>query len=128
MHPDLQTCLPRHKADVPAAEAVALRGWPAVEPAVMSLLEWLQDINWPVAQVLAPFFATVGADLAPYVRPVLQSQDDVWKYHIIESVVGRSMSLTQALESELRRLAQSPTPSEHAEELDRVAREALEQL
>lgn len=94
----------------------------------MSLLEWLQDINWPVAQVLAPFFATVGADLATYVRPVLQSQDDVWKYHIIESVVSRSMPLTQALERELRRLAQSPTPSEHAQELDRVAREALEQL
>ena len=94
----------------------------------MSLLEWLQDINWPVAQVLAPFFATVGADLAPYVRPVLQSQDDVWKYHIIESVVGRSMSLTQALESELRRIVQSPTQTEHAEEVDRVALEALEQL
>ena len=128
MHPDLQTCLPRHKADIPAAEAVALRGWPAIEPAAMSLLEWLQDINWPVAQVLAPFFATVGADLAPYVRPVLKSQDDVWKYHIIESVVGRSMSLTQALESELRRIVQSPTQTEHAEEVDRVALEALEQL
>ena len=128
MHPDLQTCLPRHKADVPAAEAVALRGWPAIEPAAMSLLEWLQDINWPVAQVLAPFFATVGADLAPYVRPVLESQDDVWKYHVIESVVSHSVSLTQALEGELRRIAQSPTPSEHAEEVHRVAREALEQL
>ena len=126
MHPDLQTCLPRHKADVPAAEAVALRGWPAIEPAAMSLLEWLQDINWPVAQVLAPFFATVGADLAPYVRPVLESQDDVWKYHVIESVVSHSVSLTQALEGELRRIAQSPTPSEHAEEVHRVAREALE--
>ena len=128
MHPDLQTCLPRHKADVPAAETVALRGWPAIEPAAMSLLEWLQDINWPVAQVLAPFFAKVGADLAPYVRPILQSQDDVWKYHIIESVVSRSTSLTQALEGELRRIVQSPTPTEHAEEVDRVAREALEQL
>ena len=128
MHPDLQTCLPRHKADIPAAEAVALRGWPAIEPAAMSLLEWLQDINWPVAQVLAPFFATVGADLAPYVRPVLESQDDVWKYHVIESVVSHSVSLTQALEGELRRIAQSPTPSEHAEEVHRVAREALEQL
>ena len=126
MHPDLQTCLPRHKADVPAAEAVALRGWPAIEPAAMSLLEWLQDINWPVAQVLAPFFATVGTDLAPYVRPVLESQDDVWKYHVIESVVSHSVSLTQALEGELRRIAQSPTPSEHAEEVHRVAREALE--
>ena len=94
----------------------------------MSLLEWLQDINWPVAQVLAPFFATVGADLAPYVRPVLESQDDVWKYHVIESVVSHSMSLTQALEGELRRIVQSPTPTERSEEVDRVAREALEQL
>ena len=128
MHPDLPTCLPRHKADLSAAKAAALLGWPAVEPLTTALLEWLQDINWPVAQVLAPFFAKVGADLAPYVRPILESQDDVWKYHVIESVVSHSMSLTQALEGELRRIVQSPTPTERSEEVDRVAREALEQL
>ena len=128
MHPDLPTCLPRHKADLSAAKAASLLGWPAVEPLTTALLEWLQDINWPVAQVLAPFFAKVGADLAPYVRPILESQDDVWKYHVIESVVSHSMSLTQALEGELRRIVQSPTPTEHSEEVDRVAREALEQL
>ena len=128
MHSDLQTCLPRHKADLPAAKVATLLGWPAIEPLAMSLLEWLKDINWPVAQVLAPFFAKIGADLAPYVRQVLASQDEVWKYHIVESVISRSMPLTQALESEMRRLSQSPTPSEHAQEVDIAAREALEQL
>ena len=61
MHPDLPTCLPRHKADLSAAKAAALMGWPAVEPLATGLLEWLQDINWPVAQVLAPGLAQQAA-------------------------------------------------------------------
>lgn len=128
MHPDLQDTLPRHKSDLLAAEAIVALGWPAVEPVAMQLLTWLQDINWPVAHILAPFFEEVGADLAPYVRQILETQDDVWKYCVIQAVVGRSVPLARALEVELRRLSLSPTPSEHKEEVDLVAGEALEQL
>lgn len=128
MRPNLQDTLPRHKSDLPAAESVVALGWPAVEPVAMQLLTWLQDINWPVARILAPFFEEVGADLAPYVRQIVQTQDDVWKYYVIEAVVGRSLPLARVLEVELRRLSLSPTPSEHKEEVDRVASEALEQL
>lgn len=125
MRPDLQNSLPTHKSDLAAAESVVALGWPAVEPITMQLLEWLQDANWPVAYVLAPFFESIGANLAPYVLQILQKQDEVWKYYVIQAVVGRSPPLAQALESELRRIAQHPTDGERAEEVDLVAIEAM---
>jgi hypothetical protein len=128
MHPDLQNSLPTHKSDLEAAEAAVALGWPAVEPITMQLLEWLQDANWPVAYVLALFFESVGANLAPYVMQILQTQDEVWKYYVIRAVVGRSPPLARALESELRRIAQHPTDGERTEEVNLVAIEALELL
>ncbi|GAA0766519.1 DUF5071 domain-containing protein [Ideonella azotifigens] len=125
---DLENPLPRHKSDLFAAEAAVRLGWPSVKPMAMQLLMWLQDINWPVAQVLAPFFERIGADLAPHVGQILQTQDDVWKYYVISAVVARSKPLAEALEGELRRIVQCPTDSEHTEEVDRVAAEALAQL
>lgn len=94
----------------------------------MQLLEWLQDINWPVARVLLPLFVGVGADLAPHIRHILHTQDDTWKYYIIDTVVAGSRPLAGALEGELRKIALFPTASEHAEGVDRVASDALVQL
>jgi hypothetical protein len=128
MRLDLQSSLPNHKSDLAAAESAVALGWPAVEPIAMQLLEWLQDINWPVAHILAPFFERVGADMAPYVLQILRTRDEVWKYYVIQAVVARSAPLARALESELRRVAHCPTASEHEEEVDLVASEALELL
>lgn len=120
--------LPKHKHDLAAAESLVALGWRAVEPVAEEVLTWLQDINWPVARVFAPFLAQVGADLAPYVSPILRSDDDIWKYYLIQAVVARSAPLARAVEVELRRMSQQPTASEHKEEVDQVASEALEQL
>jgi hypothetical protein len=128
MRPNLHNSLPLHKSDLAAASSAVALGWPAVEPIVAPLLEWLQDINWPVARVLAPFFECIGADLAPHVSQILQTDDDVWKYYVIQAVVARSEPLSRVLEADLRRIALHPTVSEHHEEVDLVAREALELL
>ena len=128
MHPELLTLVPRDKHDLHNANAVVALGWPAVEPIASQLMEWVQDSNWPVAQVLAPFLATVGSELAPHVRQVLGTSDDTWKYFVIQDVVARSSELARALQAELRRLALEPTPSERTQEVDLVARAALEQL
>ncbi|SRR6266480_1966528 len=128
MRPELSALVPRHKSDLENAHSAVALGWPAVEPIVSQLLQWLQDINWPVAHVLAPFFAEVGAALAPHIRRVLETEDDVWKYYVIQAVVAHSPGLARALEAELKRVALRPTPSERKEEVDMVAQEALEQL
>lgn len=124
MHPE-SSVVPFDKFDLAAANAAAEAGWPAIKPIAAQLLLWVQDANWPVAQVLAPALAGVGAPLAPYVRQILAGEDETWKYHIIGTVVAQSQELTSALRSELERIAFMPTPSERAEEVCNVAREAL---
>jgi hypothetical protein len=118
--------LPRDKHDLVRAEAIVSAGYPAVEPLMPHLLEWLQDMNWPVARVLAPFLARVGAPLERHLRLVFESTDDIWKYWVIHSVIAESPELRRIFRDDLQRLASSPTENERVEEVDEVARTVLQ--
>jgi hypothetical protein len=128
MRPEFAALVPRDKTDLGAAQAAVAHGWPAVEPVAAELLEWLQDVNWPVARVLAPFLRSAGPAIALYVRQVLAGEDEVWKYNVIQSVVAGSEELVCALQADLQRIARHPTVGEKAEAVDVVACEALESL
>ena len=128
IHPSarLQALLPVDKNDLARAEAAVTAGYPAVEPILGPLVEWLRDCNWPVARVLAPFLQSIGAPLVPHIRDVMHSDDDVWKYWVIGTLIP-SLPMDSAAEfrPELERLACAPTPSERTGELDEKAREVL---
>jgi len=125
MHPELAVLVPTSKLEMEKAKGIVALGFPAVEPILPDLLKWIQDINWPVARILAPFLASVGAPLAPHIRRVLATTDDLWKYWVISAVVANSNELRAEIEPELLRLASSPTAGERAEEVDIVAKEVL---
>ena len=126
MQPD-RPLIPRDKFDLATASSAALAGWSKIEPVAEQLLTWVQDANWPVAQILAPALAKVGGPLAPYVRRVLAGEDETWKFHLIETVVAQSAELRLAIRPDLERIAFLPTPAELAEGVSAVAREALAQ-
>ena len=128
MHKALLNKLPEDKTDTDKAEAIIALGYPAVEPVLPILLEWMKDLNWPVAQTLWPFLASIGAPLAPYIRPILKTNDDLWKYWIVICVVAESKELTLALVPELERLAVSATDGEREEKLDELAQNMLKRL
>ncbi len=120
--------IPATKFDVDKAAEVVRVGYPAVEPLIPQILEWIKDLNWPVSRVLQPFLASIGAPLAPHVEAVLAGRDDAWKHSVLSGVVARSPSLAQALTTQLKRLADAPSPGESQEEVDRVAGEILDGL
>jgi hypothetical protein len=113
--------LPNDKCDVREAEELIACGYPAVEPVVPRLLEWIQDSNWPVARVLAPFLATVGAALVPHAQRILNGDDDTWKYFLVQDVAAKSAELTVLLRPDLERLARFATEGETAEGLPLMA-------
>jgi hypothetical protein len=121
---EIRALIPKTKSDLDRAAEVVARGYPAVAPILPELVEWLQDYNWPVAHILAPFLASIGNPLLPEIRRVLKTQDQVWKYWLLTCLV-KTPELTAALR-ELTQLAQHPTPAESAEELHLIAREILE--
>ena len=125
---ELTELLPKDKIETEKAEVLVATGFPAVEPILPLILEWMQDLNWPVAQVFQPFLASIGAPLAPYVRNVLSTNDEIWKYWMLCSVIGNSLDLARALQPELERMASAPTPGELKEGLNILAGRVLNWL
>jgi hypothetical protein len=115
---DPRRFVPRDKHDHSRAELAIAAGYPAVEPVLPELLEWLQDMNWPVAQTLEPFLSSIGLPLAPHVRRILETDDEIWKDWIILGPISSSRELAAELEDELSRIARTPTEGEKEEELD----------
>lgn len=124
----LQSLLPKNKLDVDAVRRLSAEGYPAVAPLLPALLEWMQDLNWPVAQALHPFLAGLGEPLSPHIQSILRADDDVWKYWVLICVVAESPPLLLALKPELEALAAKPTDGERDELIDELARNMLRRL
>jgi len=125
MGSDLTALLPVSKFETEKAARIASLGYPRVEPVMPQILEWLQDLNWPVARVFQPFAASIGAPLAPHVRSILRTDDGCWKRSVLSGVVAESFELATCLRPELERLAASPTAIEAQEKVDVLASEIL---
>ncbi len=109
---DLSALLPKTKFDTDKASALVALGFPAVEPVMSRILEWLQDLHWPVGFIFKPFIADIGAPLAPHIKEVLRGNDDSWKYSLLVAVVAHSPEFARSLCPELQRLANEPTTGE----------------
>ena len=125
MSTDLHALLPTDKTQTAKAEALVLLGFPMIEPILPKILEWMKDMNWPVAQVFQPLLAGIGIKLAQLIRDVFETEDDVWKYWVVTAVVRESPALASELRPELSRMAKNPTAGEQAEGVSELAREVL---
>jgi hypothetical protein len=123
---DIRLLIPQHKSDIERARLAVATGYPTVAPILPELLEWLQDCNWPVSHILAPFLVSIGTPLIPHIQHILDTDDEIWKYWMISAIMRDSFELALAFRDELERLAFSPTEREAREELDEVAQEVLE--
>ena len=116
----------RDKSDFEHLSLIIEAGFPAVEPLLSHLFEWIQDMNWPVAKRLAPFLVSIGRPMFPALNEALTSSDLSWHYSCIDSVIAE---LPEELAGEYRelleRLAYNPTPHEKQQELNVVALDAI---
>lgn len=117
--------MPNDKYYVDCATALVALGWEKVKPSIPQILEWMKDINWPVAKVFQPFLMDAGAHLAPFLMPIFAGNDDTWKYHVLADIVSQSPELAGALNAELNRLASFPTDGERIEGVWGQARDIL---
>jgi len=123
----LQDLIPTSKHDLDRARAAVEAGYPAVDPILGVLMEWLQDDNWPVARILSPFLQSIGAPLVPHIWHVLRTDDNVWKYWVIGGLIpSLPEDVAAEFRPELERLGYRPHLHERAEELDERARGVLE--
>ena len=115
---DIRSLLPISKMDEDLARAIVAKGYPAVAPVLSELFTWIQDMNWPVAQILAPFLAGIGLPIVQEVRQILQGDDEEWQFWVLLMVVAKApVAVAEELESDLIRLGNAAgTREEIAEE------------
>ena len=116
----------RAKSDFEHVAKIIELGFPAVEPLLPHLFEWIQDMNWPVAKRVAPFLVSIGRPMFPVLNDVLAGNDLEWQYWCINDVIGElPKELASDYRTLLERLAYSPTALEKHHELNVVALDAV---
>lgn len=123
--------LPEDKFDVDAVKRLDKELPENVIPLLPELMEWLQDMNWPVAKAVLPLLIRYEDITTQIAMDILKQdqKDDIWKYQIIKDFVPAvSDSNQNILFDSISRIAYHPTKGEKTEEVDEAAREYLLQL
>ena len=123
---DINNCIPKDKFDTAAIERASQIGFPALNPILSDLLEWVQDANWPVAAETAVLLSNAGLEIRPHIKAILRSGDGIWKYWTIDLVV-RSLDSDVLLElrNDLVRLTENPTQDDQTEDVAALAQSIL---
>lgn len=125
----LERLLPATKHSTESARALVDLGYPAVAPVLPAMFEWMQDFNWPVAKVFAPFLASLGMRCREEIEFVLHSNDSMWKYWVLEEVVAKMSpesiaGLTPLLIDAKGRLSPADVEDEVGIAIDEILRSA----
>ncbi|MEK4426209.1 DUF5071 domain-containing protein [Solibacillus sp. FSL K6-1523] len=72
--------IPKNKHDLEAVNELHQMPESEVIPLLPQLLEWIQDMNWPVAESVLEVLLQYPTELTPHVEEVLLGEDDMWIY------------------------------------------------
>ncbi|MED4452135.1 DUF5071 domain-containing protein [Metabacillus fastidiosus] len=121
--------LPRDKHDFERINELKRREKEELLPLLPFLIEWVQDMNWPIAHDIAELLLTFPNEIVPLIKDILAEKDDIWKYWCLEVLMKElPLSVIKQFQAELIRLAEEPTDGEKLEELDETAMEILKVL
>ena len=118
--------LPSNKQDLESCEKLRHTPTTKIIPYLSELLEWLKDINWPVALPIAERLSSVGYEIVPYLDAVLKQDDAIWKSNAIEYLMMKlDPKVMEASLTEVVRIINNPTQAEVEEEVNQIAKEAV---
>lgn len=124
---DLTKYLPRDKHDFESVAVLKNIDKSITITLIPQLLEWLQDMNWPIAGEVAKLLLQFPEETIPHVKAVLQMDDDLWKEWCLRYFVSElPVELIASFKPILIRISTNPTPGEILEEVNETATEILE--
>lgn len=84
-----QELIPKNKFDLDAAKRLSLATSREVSAVAIPLLEWIADMNWPVALEIIHVLPKFYKELLPSIEQILvnQKNDIIWKYWIISQLL-----------------------------------------
>ena len=89
MNMNEQKLIPKDKFDLDAAKRLSLATPKQVSAVATPLLEWIADMNWPVALEIIHVLPKFHKELLPSIEPILlnRENDIIWKYWIISQLL-----------------------------------------
>ena len=81
--------LPKDKFDINAIEQLRNKDAQQVIPLLPQMLEWIQDMNWPVAKPMVELLLNYPNEITPLVANVLWGEDDMWIYGCLIELVPK---------------------------------------
>lgn len=126
---NLKNLIPKDKSDIGSIEKLSQLPYPSYRPILGDLLEWVKDINWPVSSKIIPYLITAETDIVPHIKSVLNSNDSIWKYSVLNFVVNKMpTSVIYQLRHELERISEKPSEEEVLEDVNTIALNLLNKL
>ena len=105
---EIRELLPKNKFDNSNINRLFLLTDEEIKPIIYELLEWTQDYNWPITKEIIPVLLEREDLIFPYIREILQSNDEEWIYWVIKLLLPSfSASHKNMLKDEIVRLTNS---------------------
>lgn len=122
----LRDLIPKDKFDNSTINQLCKLTDNEMKPIIFDLLEWLQDYNWPIARDILPIVVLHQNIAMPHILTILQGNDIMWKYWVIELVIPYLIYPNrQLVKSELERLSSLEIIDEDIEEIIKLSKNCL---
>jgi hypothetical protein len=120
---NIQKLIPKHKSDFQTVELLKNYNFEEIEPIIPDLLEWLQDMNWPISNPIANFLIQFTEKISPEIVKILKGNDEMWKYWILLTF-GKNIKNKLVL-NEIERIVKNPTLDEIENDIFEIANEIV---
>lgn len=122
----MKDLVPKHKDDLSSVERLESYEFSELKPIVPELLEWLQDMNWPIAFYMANLLRPHINEMADELITILNKKDDpMWKYWVLTLMSGYKSKIDLQLMQEIKRIKDQPDFLEIECEVDEIAGDIL---
>ena len=112
---DVKDLIPKHKDDQKVIGRLKKLSFEQIKPIVSELLEWIQDMNWPIAKPIADILKPFVERMAPEIINILKTNDGIWKLSVLNIAVNTA---DPDLLNEIERIAEFPTIDEVEDEVN----------
>ncbi len=120
---NVKKLIPKDKFDIETAEKLKQYSFEEIKPIIPELLEWLQDLNWPVSKSIAETLIPFSENIAIEIVQILRSEDDMWKYWVL--LIFGEIIKNQLVLNEIKRISENPTTGEIESETHKIAKQIM---
>jgi hypothetical protein len=120
--------IPKDKYDNSGIEMLKTIVVDEAEPILRELLEWIQDINWPVARELMDVLPRFHNCLIQHIKAVFNSDDEEWKCWVLYLLNKFPVETIEILKYDIKRMAESPTENEKSSKVNSYAFDVMRTL